>query len=338
MSDLKSSAVAWGGRDTAGEDSPPAYSGAGTEVASHERNEQIARTTAPPRARRPIPRIPYDPLRKLAPFSNIPFNKYNIPDGTLSPDNVSLTVKHSDLYAHPQHLLPFVLEQAYLPPKPTLRIVGSHYGSRVDFDLTLNLTHLLDLRNSKWRFNSAQVSPIGGSRVLYVRDDPTAPTRVAQSVKQFCFDKSENKSFTLTRSVDGLPTEMLAGQVRNLAASVKYRGLLRIEFIDERSKVIVHKQPSSWFSNMLRLHPEKKYEVVETVWNLSDGTEEGSEQNPADTGLRAAQEWWQSWASTLRNAIICKHRGNVGIDDWIETKMGRLEPEPRVEWGVDAIQ
>ena len=168
--------------------------------------------------------------------------------------------------------------------------MGSHCGNRVDFDITLNLTHLLDLRNLKWRFDSAQVSPIGGSRVHYPRDDPSVPTRVATGVKQFCQDRSENKSFTLTRHVDGLPTEMLAGQVRNLAASVKYRGLLRIDFTDERSKVIVHKQPSSWFSNVLRLHPEKKYEAIETVWHLSDGSEDGSEQSSADAGLRAGQE------------------------------------------------
>lgn len=329
--DLKNSAAVWGGKV---EDAPPAYSGDIPEDASDrtptpQPNVQVV-------SRRPIPRTPYDPLRRLGPLSTVQFQKYNIPDGIVSPDKVSLTVKHSDLYAHPQHLLPFILEQAYLPPKPTLRIIGTHYGERVDFDITINLTHLLDLRDLKWSFNSAQVTPIqGGSRVKYTRDDPSVPARVADLVKQFCQDRSENKSFYLRRKVEGLPTENLAGQVRNLAASVKYRGLLRIDFTDERSQVIVHKQPSSWFSNMLRLHPEKKYDMLETVWRLSDGSEVETNDTLAETGLRAGHEWWQSWSDTIRNAIISKKKGTLGIDDWIETRMGRHEPEPRMDWGPD---
>lgn len=330
--DLKNSAQIWGGRNDPSEDSPPAYSGALPEEPVSNDPESSATTVI----RRPVTRAAYNPLRRLATLAAVPYHKYDITDGVLSSDRLSLTVKHSDLYSHPLHLLPFVLEQAVLPPKPTLRIVGSHCGDRVDFDLTLNLTHLLNLRNYKWRFNSAQVTPlVTGSTLICARDDPTVQTRIATSVKQFCKDRSENKSFTLTRTVEGLPTEMLAGQVRNLAASVKYRGLLRIEFTNERSKVVVHKQPASWFSSILRLHPEKKYELVETVWNLGNGSEEENEHNDADVGLRAGQEWWQAWASTIRNAMIMKHKGNVSIDDWIETRMGRIEPEPRVEWGRD---
>ena len=330
--DLKNSATVWGGKV---EDAPPAYSGDLMGDDSSQDQDSTPQQAIQTTSRRPIQRIPYDPLRRLAPLSAVSFHKYNIPDGIVSPDKISLTVRHSDLYAHPQHLLPFILEQAHLPPKPTLRIVGTHYGERVDFDITINLTHLLDLRNLKWSFNSAQVSPIqGGSQATYVRDDPSVPARVADLTKQFCQDRSENKSFYLRRKVQGLPTENLAGQVRNLAASVKYRGLIRIDFTDERSQVIVHKQPSSWFSNMLRLHPEKKYDMLEVVWRLSDGTEGGA-GDIGETGLRAGHEWWQSWSDTIRNAIISKKKGTVGIDDWIETKMGRHEPEPRMDWGPD---
>ena len=330
----KSSAPVWGDvKSDPAEDSPPAYSGAAPEEPLDDDIVTPATTT---KTRRPVPRAAYDPLGRLATLATVPYHKYNVIDGAQSSDKISLTVKHSDLHYHPQHLLPFVLEQAVLPPKPTLRIVGSHCGDRVDFDITLNLTHLLNLQNHKWRFNSAQVTPmLSGSMIQCVRDDPTVSTRIASSVKQFCKDRSENKSFTVTRTVEGLPTEMLAGQVRNLAASVKYRGLLRIDFTDERSKVIVHKQPASWFSSILRLHPEKKYEMVETVWTPWSGSEEDNEHTNADAGLRAGQEWWQSWTSTIRNAMILKHKGNIGIDDWIETRMGRIESEPRVEWGRD---
>lgn len=329
-SDLKSSTQVWRGDDQKTEDSPPAY---GLVQATDEESTVISPPVVP--QRRSVHRTTYDPLRRFTVLATVPYHKYNVADGVLSPDKISLTVKHSDLYSQPQHLLPFILEQGLLPPKPTLRIVGSHC-ERVDFDITLNLSHLLNLKNHRWQFQSAQVNPIQSRPdTFHDRNDSQVTTLLAATIKQFCRDQSENKSFTLTRRVDGLPTEMLAGQVRNIAHSIKYRGALRIDFVDERSRVVVHKQPSSWFSNILRLHSEKKFEMAETVWDLSDpfGDEEGV--SSADVGLRTAQEWWQSWSSTIRNAMIVKYKGHVGIEDWIETRMGRIEPEPRVEWGRD---
>lgn len=325
--DLKSSAQVWGGgNEQPTEDSPPAYSG------HREAEHASEQSTNPPTPRRPT-RPTYNPLHRLTTLASVPFHKYNVPDGNLSPDGISLTVKHSELYSQPHVLLAFILEQATLPPKPTLHITGSHCGSIIDFDITLNLTHLLNLQKRKWRFNSAQVSPIhGASRPLYDHKDDRVMTMLSTNIRQFCKDRSENKSYTLTRTIEGLPTEMLAGQVRNLAASVKYRGLLKIDYVDERSKVIVHKQPSSWFSNVLGLHPEKKYEMAETVWDLSDSMDHPDNVS-SEESLRAGQEWWKSWTSAIRNAMITKHKGNVGIEDWIEARMGHVEAEPRYEWG-----
>lgn len=331
--DLKSSAAVWGGKDKGADDSPPAY--AANQADDEDGAEPESNPPVLPQ-RRPVHRTTYDPLRRFTVLATVPYHKYNVPDGSLSADRISLTVKHSDLYSQPQHLLPFILEQGLLPPKPILRIIGTHCGSRPDFDIQLNLSHLLNLKNYKWHFRSAQVNPIQGRpSTLYDRSDAQVTTLLAGTVKQFCRDQSENKSYTLVRRIDGLPTEMLAGQVRNLAHSIKYRGALQIDFVDERSRVVVHKQPSSWFSSLLRLHSEKKFEMAETVWDLSDpfGDEDGV--NSADVGLRSAQEWWQSWQSTIRNAMIAKHQGNIGIEDWIETRMGKVEPEPRIEWGRD---
>lgn len=332
--ELKSTAQVWGGQGSR-EESPPEYSDAPQQAEASTSSSQI---TIP---RRLAPRTLYDPLRRLSVLALVPFYRYNVPDAAISDDKANTVIKQSEMYTHPQQLLPFILEQAYLPPKPTLRIVGSHseYGAgagKVDFDITINLTHLLELRKHRWSFRSAQVSPLqGGPVVSLERDDPSVPSKIAAGVKQFCKDKSENKSYMLTRTVVGLPTEMLAGQVRNLAASVKYRGVIRIDFTYEMSKVIIHRQPTSWFASVLRLHPEKKYDMVETLWSLSDGSEGSGIASDSDVGIRAGQEWWQSWTGTIRNAIIAKHRGNVGVDDWIETKMGRLEQEPKLEWGKD---
>ena len=99
---------------------------------------------------------------------------------------------------------------------------------------------------------------------------------------------------------------------------------------------------------MLRLYPEKKFEMVEVVWGLADGCgaeeddDEGSGNGGGGSGggydamgIRAGQEWWRAWESTIRNAIVSKYRGHLGIEDWIETRMGRFVPEPRVDWGND---
>ena len=336
--DVKSSAHIWGeGRSpNNATDEPPAYVAEQAGPSNDNSTTHVANAIQNPPTvtrRRTVQRTTYDPIRRLNDLSTIPWQKYNMPDGTLSPDGISLTVKHSDLYSHAQHLLPFILEQALLPPKPMLHIVGSSYGG---FNIVINLTHLLNLRNHRWGFSSAQVSPIQNEpRTLCERSNPAVMTLLATTVKQFCKDRSENKSYTLTRKIDGLPTDVLAGYVRNLAASIKYVGRLKIEFIDERSRIVVHKQPSSWFSSLLNLHPEKKFEMVETVWDLTDPLNENSDVGSSEAGLRTVQEWWQCWSDTIRNAIIAKRRGTLGIDDWIETRMGRYEQEPRLEWGRD---
>lgn len=332
--DIKSSAHIWNGRPAPSHDSPPAYTGVQQEDEDDPAPGPSSSATRQVQ-RRPVPRKAYDPLTAIAALAVIPYQKYNITDGTLSKDKVTVTVKQSSLYFQPEHLLPFILEQAALPPKPSLTITGRR-DSGVDFDITLNLTHLIDLQNHKWTLKSAQISPLqGGPRTLYAKNDPSIPTHVASAVKRFCSDRSENKSFTLARSVEGLPTEMLAGQVRNLAAAIRYRGLLRIEFTSERSKVVVHKQSSSWLSNMLRLSPEQKYESVESVWIIGNDSDAENHTAESDLGLRVGHEWWGSWASTIRNAMIRKHKGSIGIDDWIEAKMGHLEREPTYDWGRD---
>lgn len=334
--DLKSSAHVWDGRSAPADDSPPAYIGATPDreddpapVASSSNATQIQR--------RPVRRTPYDPLRSLSTLPLIPYQKYNIADSTLSKDKITVTVKQQVFFSQSSHLLPFVLEQARLPPKPTLRIVGRRDHS-VDFNITLNLTHLINVSNNKWRLKSAQTSPLqGSSRDLYVRNDPSIPAHIASTVKRFCNDRGENKSLTLVRSIEGIPTEMLAGQVRNLAAAIKYRGLLQIDFTCERSRVVIHKEPSGWFSSVLRLHAEQKYEVAESIWVLGNDSDQDDNETGSALGLQIGHEWWASWASTIRNAMIRKHKGGVGIDDWMDAKMGHMEQQPTYDWGQERL-
>lgn len=340
--DLKSSAHVWDGRPNPTEDSPPAYIGTAAE-ADDDGSTVVASssTNANQVSRRTSRRITYDPLRSLSTLPLIPYQKYNITDSTLSKDKTTVTVKQPVFFSQSSHLLPFVLEQSRLPPKPTLRIIGRR-DHTLDFDITLNLIHLINVSNNKWRLKSAHASPLQNSpRDLYPKHDSSIPAHIASTVKRFCNDRGENKSLTLTRTVQGIPTEMLAGQVRNLAAAIKYRGLLQIDFTYERSQVVVHKEPSSWISNMLRLHAEQKYEVAESIWALGNDVEsddgdavQGSSAE-SELGLQIGHEWWASWVNTIRNAMIRKHKGGIGIDDWMEARMGYMEAQPSYDWGQE---
>lgn len=332
--DLKSSAHIWDGRPAATEESPPAYIGPSLDQEDETVPEQS--TSTPIRqSRRSGQRATYDPLKSISALALIPYHKYNIDDGILSKDKATVTVKQTSLFSQPRHLAQFVLEQARLPPRPILRIIGRR-ETNVDFDITLNLTHLMDIRNYRCKLQSAQTSPLQNShRTLRANDDPLVSTHIISMAKRFCNDRSENKSITLTRSIEGVPTDMLAGQVRNLAAAIRYRGVLRIDFIYERSRVVVHKEPSGWFSSILRLHSEQKYDVLESVWSLGNNLDQNDDVIESDVGLRIGHEWWASWNSTIRNAMIRRYKGGVGIDEWIEAKMGHTEQDPTQDWGQD---
>lgn len=331
--DLKSSAHIWDGRPAAPEDSPPAYiSGAAEprEEALPERSHSPAPVQI---QRRSAQRPPYDPLKSVSVLAFIPWSRYNIVDGTLSKDKTTVIVKQKNLFSQPRHLVQFLLEQTQLPPRPMLRIVGRRENA-IDFEIGLNLTHLMDIRNYQCDLRSAQISPLQTSRrSLRANDDPSILAHVASVAKRFCNDRMENKSITLARSVEGIPEDMLTGQVRNLAAAIMYRGVLEIEFVYERSTVKVHQEPSGWFTSLLRLHPEQRYEVLESIWTLGDGSSQYETATASDIGLRIGNEWWASWNSTIRNAMIRKHKGIVGLDDWIEARMGHAEKEPTQDWG-----
>ena len=179
-------------------------------------------------------------------------------------------------------------------------------------------------------------------------------------------------SFTLTRSIPNLPTALLEGHIRTLLASTKYRGKLTVEFPVHYAEIIILRKSSNWFTNMLRLYPTKKYEVLSVEWPVigtsqqqsQSGNAEGSsaeghvsraENHPPSsassasengaqsgdqshrTGLPAvvAQAWWREWHASIWNAVLGGKKGWVTVEDWIEAKMGVREKERGKEWGID---
>ncbi|KIW91505.1 uncharacterized protein Z519_07471 [Cladophialophora bantiana CBS 173.52] len=225
-----------------------------------------------------------NPLSALSRLTTVSFAKYRIRDSKLSEDQTVTTTtnpeltssSHSSSTSQKQQktLLRFIREQACLPPKPIMVIRGTHVhvNTVVDFELKLNLTSMLDLDRGgtesgrgRLKVKRYQHGSSNGSPKQMTREEMNM-SPLELWAKKFCEDRAENRSFALHRSTPNLPTALLEGHVRTLLALMKYRGKLHVEFPVQYSDVVIQRKSSNWFTNILRLYPTKKYEVVDVEW------------------------------------------------------------------------
>jgi hypothetical protein len=78
------------------------------------------------------------------------FADYRIPLSTVSEDKTTCTTTDSQLTSDPHVLYEFICKQLRMPPRPVVRILGTHpdwcysWGNtKVDFDLMLDVTPLI---------------------------------------------------------------------------------------------------------------------------------------------------------------------------------------------------
>ncbi|KAK6366198.1 hypothetical protein LTS17_010704 [Exophiala oligosperma] len=334
-----------------------------------------------------LPILSQNPLDAISRLTSIDLPKYcGVSQAKLSASHDALTTTKPELSTTQYALMRFLNEQAPLPPKPLMLIQGSHTTSngttQVDFDITLNLTSLLDLdvpstngtapsSSSSTTTTTAattrlQVDPFESSSPTTSssstshfkrssRGNNQSMTPLEQWVKKFIDEKTENKSFSLRRQIVNFPTTILEGMVRTLLAATKYRGKVTVEFPVQFSEVVVQRQSGNWFTNILRLYPTKKYDVAQTVWDVSSSgisrddvtatmassssssssTQQQQQQRQGRAAL-VAQEWWREWQYAIWNAVLKRRTGWVTVEDWIEAKMGVKMPQPNREWGVEA--
>ncbi|KAL2422118.1 hypothetical protein ABEF95_010156 [Exophiala dermatitidis] len=204
-----------------------------------------------------------------------------------------------------------------------------------------------------------------GSRGPQQRESGTSNlTPLEQWIKRFCEDKTENRSFTIHRRPTPTflsTTQILEGMVRTLLASTKYRGKVTIDFVFHYSAVTVLRRPAAssgtwvWLSNMVQnlLSRTKKYEVVESVWDVvgstntdntsTTGTATATATNPerlsgaaslSSTASLVAQDWWREWQPAIRNAVLARRQGWVTVEDWLEARMGVREKDRLMDWGT----
>lgn len=302
-------------------DDPPAYSA-------------TADTPTPP-IQTPTQHQHLNPLQHLSILATIPFHNLPLPSSTVSQSRTSLTTTHASYYSSAEALVSLLIKQASIPPKPILRIKGMHneLTSRniTDFDLYFDLTSLLDLIStptgtlSHLRIREPPCPPSGGSKPSKFSSHQNELQSLQFWTREFCVaERSENKSFTLTRTILGFPAAKLELSIRKLLTDLKYLGDLEIGFPVEYSAVTVHKQPGSWLSGILKIYPEKKMEVVEAIWNMRHGEQ-----------TAVAEEWWREWEGPLRNAILRRERGVVGVEEWVQYKRGAREKALEKDWGAN---
>lgn len=94
------------------------------------------------------------------------------------------------------------------------------------------------------------------------------PLPLQKHVQSFIADKSEHKSFTLTRIVmHAVPLQQhLEGSLRTLLHTLQYRGKVEINFPLQYERVVVLKKEGNWVMGLLGMYNEKKWEGVESVW------------------------------------------------------------------------
>lgn len=243
-------------------------------------------------------------------------------------------------------------QQAALPPKPILRISGTHKAAHTgehttDFDLSFSLLSLLDLEStptgdpiSRLRLKTPPNPPSSPAGRLFKSSSSASGAQSPLNLwaRQFTLhDKSENRSFTLTRTILDYEsiTKLLEGHIRTLLANLKYRGKLEVSFPIEHQSITVHRPPGNWLVSMLRLYPVKKYEVAEAVWDVGSSDVAGDGSGAGEEGTKAAERWWREWEGVVRNGVLRKEKGLMGVENWIAWKMGGSAEEKRVEWGAD---
>ena len=123
---------------------------------------------------------------------SINYSKHLLPNGTLSSDRTTRTTTDPELLHDPEALCAFLRQQIALPPKPIVRIRGTHsdkvysWGAkRTDFDLTLDLTPLLLPTTS--RSSHLNVTPVKG--------DGGDVDPLLSWAQRFCADGDERKRY-----------------------------------------------------------------------------------------------------------------------------------------------
>lgn len=157
-------------------------------------------------------------LSPVTSLRNIDFHKYELPQSTISEDQLTTTTTFPIFTSNSEALIELLHKQAALPPKRLVRIRGTHseYGAsygpiRMDFDLTLNLLPLI-MRAGTDKWNYFRVLPAGKNGFCNSEKQASQQEGVGveELAQRFCDDPAEFKRYSfLPRPFLFLPLALL---------------------------------------------------------------------------------------------------------------------------------
>ncbi|KAK4244279.1 hypothetical protein C7999DRAFT_35363 [Corynascus novoguineensis] len=314
---------------------PPPYSGPSTPA-----QEPVAPQDSQAGGLRPPARYPGLPA--------LDYRLYRPALFELSADKTTIKSTAAHLSSSAEALVALIRQQATVPPKPQIHIVGrrgtSPNSGRVDFDIKLNLLPLLVPEDSRQRMDylrcvgSGEVAFRGGSKPSTqpeVDDDGSLDAWAAR----FVADTASVKSFALERVVANLDTDWLEGQIRGLVVGMRYPGTVAVSFPVTHSRVVVQNpdRVNKFITSVTGLFVGKhKYEVVKAVWPFAS-MPRGAEGEGRRCAVQTEEVWWREWRGPIRYAIAAKRHGWVTNEDKLEALMeGTPSTTPAdVDWGPE---
>ncbi|KAL2255151.1 hypothetical protein VTK26DRAFT_4000 [Humicola hyalothermophila] len=244
---------------------PPPYSGPSTPLTAPAQEPQPSSGPSAPSA---PSQTHYLPSTKPPPrYPGLPpldYRLYRHPLFELSSDRTTLRSKAAHLSSNVDALVALIRQQATVPPKPQIHIVGRR-NARTDFAIKLNLMSLLvpdggggggEQAGGERRPRQQQQQQ--QQRMDYLRcvapgevafrggfkpsDQPAAPGDggLEAWAARYVADTASVKSFALERVVVNLDVHWLEGQIRALVAGMKYPGSVAVSFPVTHSRVVVH--------------------------------------------------------------------------------------------------
>ncbi|KAK3905698.1 hypothetical protein C8A05DRAFT_12513 [Staphylotrichum tortipilum] len=323
---------------------PPPYSGPSNPPPIPD--EPPLATTTPSK---PPPRYPGLPL--------LDYRLYHPPLFDLSADKTTIKSTAPYLSSSAEALVALVRQQATVPPKPLIHVVGrrgaSPTGGRVDFDIKLNLMSLLVPEDSRMRMDylrcvgQGEMAFRGGTKMATTPevDDGEGGGWLEAWAGRFVADGAGVKQFVLERGVVNLDTDWLEGQIRSLVAGMRYPGTVAVSFPVTHARIVVQNpdRVNKFITSVTGFFAGKrKYEVVKAVWPFATVTRGGDERGgvpPRRCAVQSEEVWWREWKGSIRHAIATKRHGWVTNEDKLEALMeGTPSTTPEnVDWGPDGM-
>ncbi|KAK4100874.1 hypothetical protein N658DRAFT_486583 [Parathielavia hyrcaniae] len=317
---------------------PPPYSGPSTPA----QEPTPPQDSNPAGGPKPAPRYPGLPA--------LDYRLYNPPLFELSADKTTIKSAAAHLSSSAEALAALVRQQAKVPPKPQIHVVGrrgsSPHSGKVDFAIRLNLLALLVPEDARQRMDylrcvgPGEVAFRGGSKPAAapeVDGDGGDGGTVDAWAARFVADSASVKAFVLERVVVNLDVDWLEGQIRKLLAGMKYPGSVAVSFPMTHHRVVVQNpdRVNKFITSVTGFFAGKrKYEVVKAVWPFAT-MPRGNEGRRC--AVQSEEVWWKEWRGPIRYAIATKRQGWVTNEDKLEALMdGTPANLPAdVDWGPD---